>query len=127
MDVPLEPLQAGVGVFSTADRVLIPEAGLALDPISGVWSTVTECRGAGAGGVWTGRILLGVTAAYDPVEDHCRDVPLGPARGEPFQGTRGREFPVAVWSGRELITWSGGTGGDSFIVPSDGAAFRPEF
>ena len=53
------------------------------------------------------------------------DLPPSPPRAKPFDDSNGREFPVAVWTGAEYVTWSGGNGGDIVWVPNDGAAFRP--
>jgi hypothetical protein len=77
-----------------------------------------------AGTVWTGGYLVGVTAAWR--FDECLQLPPAPKRERPFNDTNGREFPVAVWTGHQYLTWSGGTGGDIVWVPKDGAVFTPE-
>jgi hypothetical protein len=89
------------------------------------WETITPCPRAAGGATWTGRYVLGVQAAYDARTNTCLSMPAAPRRDPPFSDTRGREFPVAVWTGSEYFTWSGGTGGDSVWVPADGAIFAP--
>ena len=78
----------------------------------------------GAAAVWTGsRLLLwgGTTSpggtvvprhglAYDPRTNRWSPLPQAPLAG--------RLQPTAVWTGRSLITWGGGT-------KTDGAAFTP--
>jgi hypothetical protein len=125
IDVPLEPLDAGVLPVEAGDLVLVPAAGKALDPVSGAWHDVRACRGAANGATWTGRYVVGTSAAYDVATDTCRDLPPSPARAAPFDETNGREFAVGVWTGADYLTWSGGTGGDTVWVPNDGVMFRP--
>jgi hypothetical protein len=124
-DVPLDPGVAGVGAFATDRVVVLPGAGRSFDPASRAWSTVRACGGAEAGGVWTGTLLLGVYGAYVPAEDSCLALPLPPPHPEPHADLHGREFPIAVWTGTDYITWSGRTGADTVSTPSDGVAFRP--
>jgi hypothetical protein len=123
---PLDPLTAGVGFVGAGDRVVVTDTGDTFDPVAEKWATTTTCEGVSAGTVWTGRYLLGVTAAWDSRDGgDCVQLPPAPKRQPPFDTTNGREFPVAVWTGRLYVTWSGGTGGDIVWVPKDGAMFRP--
>lgn len=124
VDVPLDPLDAGVEFVSGGDLMLVPSAGLAFDPTAG-WRTTVECPEAANGGAWTGSYLIGVGAAYDPVQDRCLDIAESPPRAAPFDGSNGREFAVGVWTGTEYVTWSGGNYGDIVWVPNDGAVFTP--
>ncbi|MFH1474507.1 MAG: hypothetical protein ABIG85_01465 [Chloroflexota bacterium] len=123
--VPLDPLDAGVELFPAGDVVIVPAAGKLLDPVTGAWRAIGRCAGAGSGGTWTGRRVLGVAAAYDVGTGRCLDLPPAPPRAEPFDDSNGREFAVGVWTGTEYVTWSGGNGGDIVWVPNDGAVFRP--
>jgi hypothetical protein len=125
-EVPLDPLSAGSAVIGIGDDMHVPGAMTAYDPIRDTWRPTVRCAEAGVGGVWTGRVLQGVYGQYDPATDECRQMPEPPPRGAPFEETVGREFPVAVWTGREYLTWSGGTGGDIVVIPNDGAIFRPD-
>ncbi|MBA2719838.1 MAG: hypothetical protein H0U52_11455 [Chloroflexi bacterium] len=122
--VPIDPLQAGVRFTGAGDRVVV-ETGLTFDPVQETWKPGVACHGTSAGTVWTGSVLLGVTAAWDLRTGECKDLPPSPRRQAPFDDTNGREFPVAVWTGRQYITWSGGTGADIVWVPKDGAVFTP--
>ncbi len=123
--VPIDPTMAGTVVMSTADLVAL-ESGLTFDPLTSTWSSGPGCAGAGAGWVWTGSWILGVTEAWSPGDRDCRDLPPAPRRDAPFDDTNGREFPVGVWTGRQYVTWSGGTGADIAWAPKDGALFTPE-
>jgi hypothetical protein len=125
-DVPLGPGDAGVQPFAAGEVVLIPASGKLFDPTAGSWRDVTPCWRAGNGGVWTGRYLIADRAAYEPATDTCFDLPASPPREPPFEGSNGREFAVAIWTGSEYLTWSGGTGADIVWPPNDGAIFRPD-
>ena len=90
----------------------------------------TELTGrSGAASVWTGRELLvwggssrgpgpetyfADGAALDPVANRWRRLPDAPIGA--------RRNPAAVWTGTEMVVWSGTTG-DRLLV--DGAAFNP--
>jgi hypothetical protein len=124
--VPIDPTQAGVVFAGAGDEIVVTDTGLTFDPLTATWVTGKRCEGASGGTVWTGRYLLGITAAWDTVEKRCLDLPPAPPREPPFDGSNGREFPVAVWTGSEYITWSGGNGGDIVWVPKDGAVFKPD-
>ncbi len=125
IEVPLDPLDAGVELFPAGDVVIVPAAGKLLDPVTGAWRAIGPCAGAGSGGTWTGRLVLGVAAACDIGTGRCLDLPPAPPRAEPFDDSNGREFAVGVWTGTDYVTWSGGNGGDIVWVPNDGAVFRP--
>jgi hypothetical protein len=124
---PIDPLTAGIVFAGAGDRIVATDTGDAFDPVTERWSQTTRCEGVSAGTVWTGGYLLGVTAVWDArnAGEDCRQLPPAPPRDPPFEGSNGREFPVAVWTGRQYITWSGGTGGDIVWVPNDGAIFTP--
>lgn len=124
IDVPFGPLDAGVELIGAGDLVVAPRSGQALDPPSGTWRRIAPCEAA-YGGTWTGRFIIGYGGAYDVDTETCLDLPPAPWRAAPFDDTNGREFGVGVWTGREYITWSGGTGGHIVWVPNDGAIFRP--
>lgn len=124
-EAPIDPLQAGVVFAGAGDRIVVTDIGVTFDPLTMTWATETKCEGVSAGTVWTGRYLLGVTGAWDRAEARCLRLPPAPKREPPFDGSNGREFPVAVWTGDAYITWSGGNGGDIVWVPKDGAVFTP--
>jgi hypothetical protein len=127
-DAPIEAIEAGIGFAGAGDLIVSTDHGATFDPISGTWTTVARCPGVSAGTVWTGRYLIGVTAAWDALtgDPRCLQLPPSPPREPPFNDSNGREFPVAVWTGRQYITWSGGNGGDIVWVPKDGAVFTPD-
>jgi len=116
-----EILVVGGAAGRTAAR-----AGFAYDPATNRWRRLApmESGRIGAAAVWTGsRLLLwggttrpGGTAvprhglAYDPRTNGWSPLPQAPLVG--------RQQPTAVWTGRSLITWGGGT-------RTDGAAFTP--
>jgi hypothetical protein len=123
---PIDPLQAGVEFVGAGDRVVVPVTGLTFDPIGERWQTQPGCQGIGYGSAWTGRYLISPTGAWDSMGDHgCLQVPPSPPREPPFDDTNGRGGP-SLWTGSQLITWSGGTGGDIVWMPKDGAVFTPE-
>lgn len=125
-DVPIDPLMAGVTLAATNELAVFPETGLTFDPRTETWATTLGCHGAGAAPAWTGSVLIALTVVWDQRVGECRDLPPAPNRAAPFDNDNGREFPVAVWTGRQYITWSGGTGGDIVWVPNDGAVFTPD-
>ncbi len=124
-DLRVDPGMAGIEFIAAGDRVLSPSTGMTFEPVNRTWGSMATCDRVW-GGVWTGDQVIGVHGAWDAVTDTCLEVPPSPPREPPFNYTNGREFPVAVWTGTELITWSGGTGADMVGEPKDGAAFRPE-
>jgi hypothetical protein len=136
LGIPFEPVDLGLVGVGAAGRVIFPEIpwnerealhkfGRSLDLGLMSWQTITPCPRAAGGATWTGRYVLGVQGSYDARTDTCLALPAAPRRDPPFSDTNGREVPVAVWTGREYFTWSGGTGRDTIWVPADGAAFRP--
>jgi len=116
-----ELLVVGGAAGRTAARV-----GFAYNPATNRWRRLppTDSGRIGAAAVWTdSRLLLwggttspGGTAvprhglAYDPRTNSWSALPQAPLAG--------RQQPTAVWTGRSLITWGGGT-------KNDGAAFTP--
>jgi hypothetical protein len=122
---PLDPLVAGVVFKGAGDLIVVTDTGDTFDPLTATWGTGAKCEGVSAGTVWTGAWLLGVTAAWNRGSGDCLQLPPGPPREPPFDDSNGREFPVAVWTGTEYITWSGGNGGDIVWMPKDGAVFTP--
>jgi hypothetical protein len=124
--VPIDPLMAGTDFVGAGDRVVALDAGLSFDPRTREWTTGASCTGLGGGAAWTGRWVVGVAKAWDSSTGRCLDLPPSPPREPPFDGSNGREFPAAVWTGREYVTWAGGNGGDIVWIPRDGAVFRPE-
>jgi len=113
-------------VGGSAGRVAA-RVGFAYNPATNRWRRLPPMDSGriGAAAVWTGsRLLLwggttspGGTAvprhglAYDPRANRWAPLPQAPLAG--------RLQPTAVWTGRSLITWGGGT-------KADGAAFTPE-
>jgi len=123
-------------------RPFTPEmVGALWDPETDTW-TVTSTDGApghrstGVAGAWTGREMViwsgrdrfGVDpifypddgGAYDPVADGWRELPT---EGAPSV----RAEALTVWSGRELLIWSGQPPRTEPVVRplEDGAAFDP--
>jgi hypothetical protein len=123
---PVDPLNAGITLSATNERVVFPETGDEFDPAVGRWDRTFRCEGAGAAPIWTGSVLIAATVVWDDRTQACRHLPPSPPRAAPFDDTNGREFPVAVWTGGRYLTWSGGTGGDIVWVPNDGAIFTPD-
>jgi hypothetical protein len=122
-DAPIDPTEAGIDFAGAGELIVSTDQGATFDPVTETWGTIRRCPGVSAP-VWTGGYLVGVTAAWR--FDECWQLPPAPRREPPFHDTNGREFPVAVWTGRQYVTWSGGTGGDIVSVPKDGAVFTPE-
>jgi hypothetical protein len=119
---PLRRKDAGVAIDVMRDTAAVMTLGLALETRSRLWQALQPCPAA-AGGAWTGRYLLGVYGAYDAVTNRCLALPPPPPRPEPFGANGGRGG--GVWTGSELLSWSGTTGLDEVYVPNDGAIFRP--
>jgi hypothetical protein len=109
--------------------------GIAFNPSTGRWRRLPamEFNRAAFAAVWTGHQVLvwgGVTGAsgFETIPPH--GVAYGPAANRwsalPQAPLRGRAWPMAVWTGREMIVWGG-------TIPSarghnglsDGAAYRP--
>ena len=104
---------------------------LAYDPARNRWRSLRRMDAAriGFAAVWTGKRLLlwGGTAgspatpsipahglSYDPTGNRWTALPPAPILG--------RADPAAVWTGRALVVWGGGTSVPAF---ADGAAFTP--
>ncbi|HEX5824912.1 MAG TPA: hypothetical protein VFY18_10685, partial [Candidatus Limnocylindrales bacterium] len=102
-DAPIDAMEAGIGFAGAGDLIVSTDHGATFDPLTGVWGSSGPCPGVSAGTVWTGGYLLGVTGAWR--FDECWQLPPAPPREPPFDGSNGREFPVAVWTGRQYITW----------------------
>jgi hypothetical protein len=62
--------------------------------------------------------------AIDLTARMCHPIPSQPARAVGGQ-TVARAFASSVWTGRDWILWSGGTGLGGGEMPNDGIAFRP--
>ncbi|CAN5818265.1 hypothetical protein BH23CHL8_BH23CHL8_03390 [soil metagenome] len=76
-----------------------------------------ECLIAGRA-IWTGRLILegGVRRALDPATGECYRAPR--------PRDRNRVWYAEVWTGRELILWSGSRGEHTRPLP-DGISYRP--
>jgi hypothetical protein len=92
------------------------------DPITETWVPVEGGCVSTQEAFWTGRLILDRPRAYDPATAECFDYPDAPTR--PGGGTTRRD-PSVVWTGRDLIVWSGG-GGEELPSGPDGVAFRPD-
>lgn len=108
--------------------------GVAFNPSTGRWRrlpTMAFTRSWFAA-VWTGHQVLvwgGVTGAsgdetvpphgvaYNPAANRWSALPQAPLRG--------RAWPMAVWTGREMIVWGGTIPRSRYTGPNDGAAYRP--
>ncbi len=82
-----------------------------------------DCSGITTGVVDGRGQLMTEGSLYDPSSRACARVPRPPERS--VDGVTTRESPACAWTGREMILWSGGTGGDGVPPPNDGVAFRP--
>lgn len=89
----------------------------AYDPRADTWRTIdAACRVPARGAVWTGRLIVnGTKLAYDPATGRCLRLP--------DRDDRTRNDPVRVWTGREVIEWSGARGDDMTPIP-DGIRLR---
>jgi len=63
------------------------------------------------------RVLLKDAAAYNPATGTWTALPAAPLRG--------RESPVAVWTGRQMILWGGFRNGTPPRGFTDGAGYTP--
>lgn len=142
-DVPVDLGTRASAVWTGERMVVWPAdgtAGLALNVAAERWGPLQwppeGARPADASMVWTGRevLLVGagatddrqlVAAAYEPSRDRWRsiEVPLPPA--EAANANRGSQ--AAVWTGTEMIVWTGhlGTGaadGESPLLAYDPTA-----
>lgn len=94
----------------------------AFDPATGEVRRFDGCRTTLSGAVWTGQEIVSGEIAFDPTDPMCRRLPRAPDR----TGGGLREAPTTVWTGTEVIFWSGGTGGDGQAPLPDGVAFHPD-
>lgn len=111
-------MEGGPAVWTGREVVV---SNRAFDPATERWRPINNACGAGAGGVWTGRYAIQYGRAFDTLTETCRNMPPEPER----PGGGYREFGVDVWTGTELIRWSGGNGGDGAPRMNDGVAFDP--
>lgn len=90
----------------------------AYDPATDTWRTIdAACRVPARDAVWTGRLVINATKrAYEPATGAC---PRLPDRDD-----RTRNDQARVWTGREVIEWSGARGDDMTPIP-DGIWLRP--
>jgi hypothetical protein len=109
--------------------------GMAYNPARNSWRRLPgmPLPRSGFAATWTGRHVLvwgGLTGgtptpvppahgeAYDPAANRWTALPVSPLRG--------RDLPVAVWTGRQMIVWGGylPRQGPSLVF-TDGAAYAP--
>jgi hypothetical protein len=123
-DPRVRSIRGGPAVWTGRELVVLWEANRAFNPATGAWRSVRNPCGAAVGGVWTGRYSIENEEAFDTSTDSCRT--LAPEPERPSHGDRASA--VEVWTGREIIRWSGGDGGEAVEGPwgNDGVIFRPE-
>jgi hypothetical protein len=81
-----------------------------------VWGGSDDHESEGMKGCVTSFVADG--AAYDPVQDSWRELPVAPLEA--------RGWHSAVWTGSEMVVWGGATGlGCDYGYPTDGAAYDP--
>lgn len=121
--VPLDEVEDGPA-WVGGDQLLVTgevdgaRGAAILDVATGDWRVLTGTRCTGitqTPAIWTGHVLLGRSAALDPSSGQCFDLP---ARRD-----RGRRHPAVVWTGRELLVWSGG-GAEELPALADGMTYR---
>jgi N-acetylneuraminic acid mutarotase len=104
--------------------------GMAYNPATNTWRDLPPMQFGRDGftAVWTGRHVLvwgGVTGrddtvlppygeAFNPATNTWTALPAAPLAG--------RENPISVWTGHQMIVWGGDFGSTSY---TDGAAFTP--
>lgn len=87
------------------------------DPTTDTWVPFENGCLVGGPAIWTGRLFLeGGWSALDPATGECFRAPRS--------RDRERAWPAAVWTGRELIFWSGSRG-ELTLPQRDGIAYRP--
>jgi hypothetical protein len=89
------------------------------DPANDAWAvTDNRCGLDTSDAVWTDTLILDapVRLAYDPASDQCYTLPPRPSAE--------RSQTLRLWTGREVLEWSGTTGEDS-AVRRDGIAYQP--
>ena len=121
-DPGFRSMQGGPAVWTGHEIVILWEANRAFDPATESWRSIKNSCGAGGDAVWTGRYAIQGSLAFDTVTESCRNMPLEPDR----PGGGGRESGVDVWTGSELIRWSGGSGADGAPRENDGVVFSPD-
>ncbi|MBA2569768.1 MAG: hypothetical protein H0V04_01160, partial [Chloroflexi bacterium] len=97
------------------------------DPTTGTWEEIPlTCDINTSGAVWTGRLVVTESGTFDPADGTCRMLPRAPVREA--SGGPHRESWTPVWTGTEMIFWSGYaySAAEGARVPADGSAFRPE-
>jgi hypothetical protein len=120
-DPGFRSMQGGPATWTGREIIVLWGANRAFDPAKGTWRPINNACGAGAGHAWTGRYSIEFGRAFDTVTETCRNMPAEPER----PGGGYREFGVEVWTGQELIRWSGGNGLDGAPRANDGVAFVP--
>jgi hypothetical protein len=89
------------------------------DPTTDMWTVETnDCGIDTSDAVWTGSLILAATdgLAFDPAADECYTLPAPPRVH--------RSRPLRVWTGTELLEFSGNTGEES-PAKRDGIVYRP--
>ena len=107
-------------VASALPDTAAENAAVAYNPASRTWRKLTPPRRPGGNyegsyvGAWTGKeVLIGgplTNFAYNPATDRWRTLPAN------LGG------PMAVWTGRAMISWGGGCCGDA---SAEGSAYNP--
>jgi hypothetical protein len=81
---------------------------------TGAWLPVDDDCGSGTG-LWTGRWMLGRQRVFDPAREQCYRTPRS--------HDRSRRRALQLWTGQELLVWSGG-GGEELPALPDGKRYR---
>ena len=84
-----------------------------------------DCLAWAQPALWTGDLLVGryADAALDPETGECYALPDVEV-WDAFTDDESRAWATSLWTGEELLWWSGAYG-DSGILYTDGIAFRP--
>ena len=122
-DAPIDGPFAGLHLVAAGGQLLVGSA--RFDPATGAWTRLvgSACPVVTGPVAVTPRLVLANRFAIDLAGRTCNPIrtPLPrPIDGQPAE----RIAPSSVWTGRDWILWSGGTGrtGD---IPADGIALRP--
>ena len=122
----------GWGAEWVGDRLLVvlgpgSRAAAAFDPVTDEWNTIEDydCPVLTGNAHWTGELLVSASGehAYDPVTGTCYRLP-DPKVWAAFNDDDTRAWATSLWTGEELLWWSGAYG-DSETIYTDGIAFRP--
>lgn len=115
------------GVWVGSELVFLPEGRNkaddiihgAYDPATDTWRTLdVDCHVEGVDQVWTGELIIDASRwAVEPTSGACVKLP---ARHD-----RTRTYETRLWTGREVIEWSGQRGDDMTTFP-DGLWYRPK-